>query len=275
MSVRHSAWLLAFSLCALAGRASGDEQRSAQFPECPERLSEEAPNDATPPLTPPPVPCGEPGRSHYVYRRSADDKILCTLIEGPRGPQARLTLSYSQLVALLVADDPVPSELKMSREELEQLVNQLSVVKRNAEKYQDVNRALADGYVLQPGQLRNYVHLAHDGYLTDGFFDLSKPEMLVYEVSSGKYERLAGVVFMQRRRDVGDDHPEGFVGPLDHWQVRHNICKRPTTFPPSESSILEPDDCLRVGGSPVTRAGWRLYVWLWGNQGFGVFGGIR
>lgn len=259
----------------IAGDAYGEGPKPSQLPECPEELSAEAPNDATPPPTAPAAPCGQIGRSHYVYRRSPDGEILPIRVEGPRGPQVRAALSYDQLAMLLASGDLVPPELQMSREQLAQLVDQLSLVRTNAEKYQDVNVALADGYVPQQ-QAGKFVQFVHAGYVDDGLFNLFKPEFLVYEAVGGKAGELVAVVFALRRQDVGDDHPAGFAGPLDNWHIRYNECtRRAAADAPSRLSYREPDECLRLGGSPPKSNSWKLYVWLWNDQGLGVFGKMR
>ena len=132
--MRQRAWWLAAVLCIPAGLVTAEPQ-PARIPDCPESLSATAPTDAALPTVSPPGPCGEQRRSQYVYRTSTNGKRLCMLVEGPRGSQVRSTLSYSQLVATLNAD-PLPPELQMTRQELEGLVDQLSLVRTNADKYQ-------------------------------------------------------------------------------------------------------------------------------------------
>lgn len=250
---RPPVWL-AIAMCAMAPHASSDQPTQTGWTACPDgELSERAPNDATPPSVMPTSPCGEMFASHYVFRRDRHGSILLTLVEGPRGPQIRSTLSYQQLKDLKASGAPVPLALRMTRAEFTQLVDQLDTVRASTEKYRDVNVALADGYVPQSGGPGGHVHFTHASYLADGRFDLSKPEMLVCEWMGEDYWQLMGVAFILPRRDGGDRHPDGFAGPLDNWHIHYNTCKHSdTTSSFSYSySVLASEACRQSGGFPV------------------------
>ena len=79
---------------------------------------------------------------------------------------------------------------------------------------------MAAGYI----QVTPYVpgigaHYLNIGRLTDGKFKPGEPEMLLYNGNEPTSE-LVGLSYGV----LGDDPPEGFVGPNDVWHVHPSLC---------------------------------------------------
>jgi hypothetical protein len=80
--------------------------------------------------------------------------------------------------------------------------------------------ALAKGYMqvtpFVPGIGAHYLNI---DLLTDGVFDPAQPEMLLYNGNAPTSE-LVGLSYAF----LGDEPPEGFVGPNDEWHVHPQLC---------------------------------------------------
>lgn len=275
-SVNNRWWLrsrlLLFGSMAVllsAAPVSSESLKPAGVPVCPTGLFEAGLSDAAIPIGVPEMPCGEHGSSRYVFAPTKDGKILPVLVEGPRGPQVRTTASYQQLKARLAAKTPVPSEWQMTRDELVQLVDQLDTVRDSTEKYRDINMAMADGYIEGPsiGEVPGMgVHFRHMGRWDDGLFNPAEPEMLLYTRRFDGQWRLMGTAFVVLREHIGDDHPEGFAGPLDNWHVHYNVCGKDRI-----RTVLEPEACQQWGGESGHGFGWMIHAWVWEENTNGVF----
>jgi hypothetical protein len=74
-------------------------------------------------------------------------------------------------------------------------------VRQATAKYQDVNAAIADGYmggpcVSGPNEGAMGIHFAKMGLIGDGALDVTTPEVLIYEPTAGGKLRLVGVEFI-------------------------------------------------------------------------------
>jgi hypothetical protein len=125
-----------------------------------------------------------------------------------------------------------------------QTVEELFQVRAATEKYLDTAAAKADGFVNTGIQLPNMgLHFANFGRVTDGIFDLTKPEFLVYnKLPNGKFELVAveyGVPIDPQHTNVP---PAGFTGDADEWDF----------------------NTLNLGL-------WTLHAWVWKTNPAGVF----
>ena len=231
--------------------------------------------DASPPDQVPEHPGGAFGFTHFVFEQ-VGDQVVTSLVEGPRGPQVRVPISLPGLKQALVSADPIPEDLEMNRAELARLVDQLESVRVATEKYQDKNIALADGYIQVGGVVPNMgAHFIHPGRVNDGVLNLDEPEIvLYYRDETGKW-RLSGTAFILPRalehstatKTVGDDHPQGFAGPLDNWHVHYLLC----TFPNGGFETLSQEGCEDRGGLFVQSFGWMIHAWVHDDNPLGVF----
>ena len=231
--------------------------------------------DASPPDRVPERPGGAFGFTHFVFEQVGDE-VVTSLVEGPRGPQVRVPISLPSLKLALSSGDPIPDELQMNRAELALLVEQLESVRVATEKYQDYNIALADGYVQVGGVVPNMgAHFIHPGRVIDGVLNLNEPEIVLYHRDDSDKWRLSGTAFVLPRSTetfsattaVGDDHPEGFAGPLDNWHVHYQLC----TFPDGQFQTLSEEVCEDGGGLFIHSYGWMIHAWVHDDNPLGVF----
>ena len=236
--------------------------------------------DAAPPDVLPGAPGGAYGFSHYVYA-DLDGKIVTTLVEGPRGHQVRcqsedLPCSYQALKALYESEAEVPEALEMSRDELGVLVSQLDTLHETLARYESIDQACAEGYFAVSEQNPNMgIHMANGRYHEDGVFDPAKPEMLLFAKPGGeklnkdelgqcrkgvwtgaKDFQVVGAAFMLPTEQFGDQHPEGFAGPLDNWHVHYQSC-----IGVNMDLILTQQQCEALGGHIVETAGWMIHAY--------------
>jgi hypothetical protein len=238
---------------------------------------------------------GAPGYSRYVFRENSAG-VVPTLVEGPIDDAVRcqdeaLPCSYLELKAL---DDAVrssaatvPPELRMTPDELTELVGQLDALNAFAEAHRDVNTTCAEGFVSDRIQTPNMgSHFYKPAWINDGF-DPSRPEILLYTRADGTLPdgplgqceggrwvgepvELVGTAFIIPPSILGNDHPETFAGPLDNWHIHYNLCRGNSQ---GRDTFVPRDECVANGGSFSPALGWMIHAWvdpLHDNQ-LGVF----
>ena len=194
--------------------------------------------DASPPQSVPSSSAGAFGFSHYVFE-DVGGEVITTLVEGPVDEQVRAPVSYQQLKAKYENGETLDG-LAISRQELGELVGQLDTVRDATAKYRDIRVALAEGYLQTTEDVPNMgAHFIHPIRALDGLFDPAKPEILMYSGDDELGWRLVGTSFVLPREQVGDQHPQAFVGPLDNWHVHYSLC----TGPNSISRSTTPEQC--------------------------------
>jgi hypothetical protein len=128
------------------------------------------------------------------------------------------------------------------------------------EKYQNVNAAIADGYVqvtqFVPYQGRHMVKSS----LLDTTFDPAVPEGLLYEPDSSTPGgwRLGGPLYVM---PIAQNPliPDGFPGTDDTWHSHDFLC-----FYPNGTVTLDNEStCTSRGGSYQTNVGWLLHLWTY------------
>ena len=123
----------------------------------------------------------------------------------------------------------------------ETLNQELAQARAATAKYHDVDRAIADGYVVasgnEPGEGVHYVNFA----LVDGVFDIDHPEALLYQVLPNGKLQLAALEYVVPL-SLSATAPEGFTGAEDVWR------------PNSEGFGL-----------------WEMTAWIWLNNPDGMF----
>jgi hypothetical protein len=118
---------------------------------------------------------------------------------------------------------------------------ELARVRAATAKYQDIDRAIADGYADADLFIPHMGwHYLNEG-LVDGEFDMEKPELLVYAPwPNGELKLVAAEYAVPHA--LSADPPEGFTGTQDVWNLE----------PP-------PFDL------------WTLHAWVWYNNPDGMF----
>ena len=222
--------------------------------------------DAAPPIAVPEGAAGAFGFSHYVFE-DVGGEVITTLVEGPAGEQVRTPVSYQQLKAIYQNSGPL-DELEMSYDELGELVDQLDSIREATTKYTDIRVALEEGYIQTTEDVPNMgAHFIHPVRALDGLFNPAEPEILMYAVDDENGWRLVGTSFVLPREQVGDDHPQAFVGPLDNWHVHYSLCTGPNNI--SRSST--PEQCAEEDGVWLPSYGWMIHAWVWDENPMGVF----
>lgn len=124
----------------------------------------------------------------------------------------------------------------------------------NAEKYADVQTALADGYIQITGDLPGIAaHFIRLDYQRDGReMDPEYPEVLLYTKRLDGQWRLIGVMFLAEK---ATDEPPSYFGPLDAWHYHSNLCFKDGR----SSTVASAAQC--PGGAFVARTNWQLHVW--------------
>jgi hypothetical protein len=134
------------------------------------------------------------------------------------------------------------------------------------EKYQNVNQAIADGYV----QVTQFVaqqgrHMVKSSLL-DTTFDPAQPEGLLYEPDSktpGGW-RLGGALYILPIA-LNPLVPVGFAGTDDAWHLHDFLC-----FYPNGTVTLDDEaTCTARGGSYQTDVGWMVHLWTYVLPPFG------
>ena len=232
-------------------------------------------NDAAPPDLEPQHPGGSFGFTHFVFEE-VGDLVVTSLVEGPRGPQVRAAVSLPGLKSLLGSGEPIPEALQIDRSELALLVDELDTVRASTQRYQDVNLALADGYVQVGGVVPNMgAHYVNQARVDDGVLNPGEPEIVLYDHDASGQWRLVGTAFVLPRETdttsavtgVGDAHPAGFAGPLDNWHVHYQLC----TFPDGQFRTLSQVDCESRDGLFTPSYGWMIHAWVHDDNPLGVF----
>jgi hypothetical protein len=92
--------------------------------------------------------------------------------------------------------------------------------------------------------------------LMDGTFDLSNPEMLLYDgtLPSSKIVGLSYYLF-------SDKEPDVFAGPNDHWHQHIGLCLKDNVVIGAES--MSAATCASLGGTKAEAAnGWMIHAWV-------------
>jgi len=203
-------------------------------------------SDRSFPAVAPGTPVGVYGYSRYVWTSTPEGDVVPTLIEGPRGRQVRcqdedMPCSMNELAALADSGEPIPPELGVDEAELDELVEQLQILREHLATITSIEQACALGYQASSTQNPNMgIHMVNDGLVGNGFV-IDEPEILLFgkegnvstpRSESGRCEddgswtgpqdlEVVGAAYMTT---LSDDHPEGFVGDLDNWHIHFNTC---------------------------------------------------
>jgi hypothetical protein len=165
------------------------------------------------------------------------------------------TLSDEALVSLF------PSEY-VRPEDIPALKAEIMAAREFAQTVQTVEAAQAAGFY----QATNDVpfmgeHWISRAYLTDGVFDASKPEGLLFSTIDGE-RKLVGVWFLQIP-GIGDVKPDvepvGFTSSFDLWHAHIGLCIVKLQGA-SEGETRE--GCEAKGGSFTADLRWMMHVWV-------------
>jgi hypothetical protein len=154
------------------------------------------------------------------------------------------------------------------------LAAQLVQARESAMHYPTVADAEAAGYYLAggfaPGSGAHYI----GGNILggSGTLDIDRPGSLIYE-GINPDSKIVGLMYL----GGGEESPEGFVGPNDHWHRHSNVCIKNAAggieVPfPADADVTR-EMCRDVGGSFMSITTWMVHAWVvpgW-ESSLGVF----
>jgi hypothetical protein len=138
------------------------------------------------------------------------------------------------------------------------LADQLVTARQTAMGRPTVAEALLDGYQM----VVPYVPLIGAHYmkfsLVDGKFDVTKPEMLLYD-GTAPDSKIVGLSYYVR----GDSEPSGFAGPNDHWHRHIGLCVSLKSFSVIGGEKTTPAECAAMGGRKADGSDfWMVHAWV-------------
>ncbi|MBM3672351.1 MAG: hypothetical protein FJW86_09270 [Actinobacteria bacterium] len=161
-----------------------------------------------------------------------------------------------------IAHENVP-DVPLSPEDRDLIAFQLVQARDAAMRYPTVADALAAGYYLAggfaPGSGAHYIGGNTLG--GSGTLDIEHPGSLIYAGVEPDSE-IVGLMYL----GGGEESPEGFAGPNDHWHRHSNVCIRRGAngieIPfPADADITR-KMCNDVGGSFMSITTWMVHAWV-------------
>ena len=151
-------------------------------------------------------------------------------------------------------------------DEVSLLKDELTAARTFAESVDTEEEAIAAGYYNTTNDVPFMgAHFINREYLTDGVFDPSKPEGLLFSKLGGGSDaewQLVGVWFLLLPGNGGSSAtipPQGFAGNLDLWHAHHGLCTRAGII--SEDNTAE--GCAADNGNFIGDLRWMMHVWVW------------
>jgi hypothetical protein len=176
------------------------------------------------------------------------------------GSMPTLNQFLSMTDAQVLADSPAGS---LTPDEVPVLRQQLEGTRSAAEKYNTVEKAIAGGYVNTTNDVPFMgAHFLNQKFLTDGKFNPSEPEGLLFSKLGGDQWTLVGVWYLilpgVNHGVTATTPPEGFAGNLDLWHQHYGLCTRAGII--SENNTKE--SCDADGGKWTGDLRWMMHAWV-------------
>lgn len=154
------------------------------------------------------------------------------------------------------------AEVQVTAAQLEEAAAFVSALRSSIAPYEDIRRAMADGYIQitqdLPGIAAHFIRL---DYQRDGRqMDPEHPEVLLYTKRLDGTWRLVGAMFLA---EGVTEEPPSYFGALDAWHYHENLCFVGNGVRVTASR----EQCLGVF---TPRTPWQLHVWTFPTAG-GVF----
>jgi hypothetical protein len=172
--------------------------------------------------------------------------------------------TFTQLSTL--SDDelfPMFPEGTVARSDIPALRDQVQQVRDVALRLDTPEKAVAAGYVNTTSDVPFMgKHYLNTKLVTDGIFDPTQPEGLLFSDIGGEADKLVGVWFLQLpgignvTREV---EPAGFASDLDLWHAHIGLCLVGTQGA-SEGETRE--SCDAKGGRFTADLRWMMHVWV-------------
>ncbi len=173
-----------------------------------------------------------------------------------------MSMSDSQVLASVPGGTLLPSEVPVLRQQLQE-------ARAAALKYNTIEKAQAGGYYITTNDVPFMgAHLINGAYLSDGIFDPSKPEGLLFSKlgnPNGKWT-LVGVWYLIFPGQAGSSTtlpPQGFAGNLDLWHAHSGLCTRAGIISENNTS----QSCQADHGAFIGDLRWMMHVWVYPESG--------
>ncbi len=180
-----------------------------------------------------------------------------------------MTMSDTQILANTPGGTLTPDEVPV-------LKAQLQEARAFALNHDTVEKARAAGYFNTTNDVPFMgAHFINAKYLSDGVFDASKPEGLLFSKvgnPSGDWH-LVGVWYLIFPGQAGSSvtvPPQGFAGNLDLWHAHYGLCTRNGII--SENNTRE--GCLADHGNWLGDLRWMMHVWVYPESGVDNSAGV-
>jgi len=141
----------------------------------------------------------------------------------------------------------------------DQLAQELDTARSVAAEFPKASDALEAGYVRVAPYLPGIASHWMNFDLVDDQFDVSKPEMLLYDGNEGS-ANLVGLSYFIR--SPGDAEPEvGFTGDNDHYHRHEGLCVSDDGV--IGDSTMSAEECEAIGGRKSDGgSGWMSHAWI-------------
>ncbi len=180
-----------------------------------------------------------------------------------------MSMSDTQILANTPGGTLTPDEVPV-------LKAQLQEARAFALNHDTVEKARAAGYFNTTNDVPFMgAHFINAQYLSDGVFDPSKPEGLLFSKignPSGDWH-LVGVWYLIFPRQAGSSAtvpPQGFAGNLDLWHAHSGLCTRNGVI--SENNTAE--GCAADHGNYIPDLRWMMHVWVYPESGVDNSAGV-
>ena len=193
---------------------------------------------------------------------TADGKSSAATAGHSHGPTTLNGQKVKGVKAQDVAAEEQPNQ-PLDAATREVLKGQLAQAREFALRYPTVADVTGAGYRLAggfaPGSGAHYI--GYSGITGSGAFDPAKPISLIYDGVSPT-SQVIGLMYY----GMGDQAPEGFAGPNDHWHRHSNVCIKSgpggleVPFPADQD--VTPAMCRQVQGSLMKLTGYMVHAWV-------------
>lgn len=185
-------------------------------------------------------------------------------------PDFKATILGGLMADTLEPDSWVPI---IDRDVCQELADQLQTARDVAARYPTAADAVAAGFVPStvyvPGKGAHYSNMAN---AADGAFDVTRPEMLMYDHQDDPRAHLMGMAYLVLFDEDGIADDEGFPGPSDRWHSHKDNCQT------ADGIAVAPVECEEGRAIAVEDInGWMLHAWVVPGceSDWGVFSGTN